>query len=110
MAKLGYRAVAVVGHRLDQDRNAADAIALVGDLVVIYALGVAAAAFDGAVDSVVRHVGRLCVQNAFAQTRVCVRITAARAGSDRYLFDKLCKDLAALRIRRAFLMLYCVPL
>ena len=109
MPQFGDRAVAVVGHRLDQHGNAADAIAFVCDLVVVDAIRVAAAAFDGAVNGVVWHIRGLCVQNAFAQTSIRVRIAAAGSGRDRDLFDQLGKDLAAFSVRRTFFVLNCVP-
>ena len=56
-AHVGGGAVAVVGQDLDDDGDAAGAIALIADLVI--GLGVAALRLlDGAVDRILRHVFR----------------------------------------------------
>ena len=110
MAKLGNGAVAVVGHRLDQDSDAVRTVALIGDLVVMHAVQIAAAALDGAVDGIVRHIGGLGVADALAQAGVGIGIAPAGTGRDGYFLDELGEDLAALGVGCALLMLDCVPL
>ena len=52
---LGRRTVAIVGKTLDQDRDAAGPVALVGDLLVRHPFELARGPLDGAVDRVERH-------------------------------------------------------
>src|SRR5207245_8876702 len=58
-AEVGGGAVTVVGQRLDDDGDAAGAIALVADLVIVLAL-IAERLLDGALDIVLRHVFLAC--------------------------------------------------
>src|ERR1051325_3058139 len=104
MANLRDRAVAVVSQRLNHQRHAAWAIALVSDLFVVDALFFAGAATDRAVDGVVGHIAGLGVVDRLTQTRVGVRVTAAAARRDSDLFDELREQFPALGIERAFLV------
>ena len=111
MPNLGDRPIAVVGHRLDQHRHAADAVAFVSDFLVIHAFEFARAAFDGAVNRVVRHILRLRVRYGFSQTRVRVNIARpAGSGGDRDFFNQLGENLPALRVQCAFFVFDRMPL
>ena len=101
----------VVSHRLYHDGDAVRPVALVGNLVVVGAFALAHAAFDGAVDSVVRHVLGFGVGYRLAQPRVRIRVSAATGlRRDRDLLDHFGEDLATLSVERTFFMLDCVPL
>ncbi len=52
VAHFGHGAGAVVGHAVDDDRRAADAVALVAHFLVRFAVRAARAALDGALDVV----------------------------------------------------------
>ena len=84
MAKFGDRSIAIVGHRFDQNGDAADAVAFVCDFLVIDAFEFARSAFYRAVNRVVRHILRFRVVDGFSQTRIRFDIAAAAAfaGSD----------------------------
>ena len=110
VADLGDGAVAVVGRALDQDRDAAGAVALEHELLVGGALELAGALLDGALDVVGGHVGALGLVDRGAQARVGVGVAAADAGGDRHLADELGEELAALGVERALLVLDRVPL
>lgn len=111
MTKFGYGAVAVIGHRLDQDSNAIRAVALVSDLVIIHAFEFAHAAFYRTVNGVVRHVLRLGIGDRLSQPRIRINVAAVTGASrDRDLLDHLRKDLATFGVESAFLVLDSVPL
>src|SRR6185312_16644384 len=109
MADVGNGAGAVVGHAIDDHRGAADAVALVADLLVADVLEAAAAALHRAVDRVLRHVLRRGLVDREAQPRVHRRVTAAEARGDGDLLDEAREDLAALRIGGGFAMLDVGP-
>ena len=100
-AHLARGAVAVVGQRLDDDRDAARAIALVAHLLVSLAVAAAGAALDRAIDRVLRHVGLAGRENGGAQPRVGGRVGQAGAGGGRQFPDDLGEDLGALFVLRA---------
>ena len=111
MTDLSDRAVAIVGHCLDHYRDTVRPVAFIRHLIVVRSLALAHAAFDRAIDRVVRHVRAFGIRDRFTKSRVRVDIAApAGAGCDGDLFDHLREDLAALGVERAFLMLNCVPL
>ena len=93
---------------IDDDGDAAGAVALKGDLFVADAFQLAGAALDGALDVVLRHVLGLGGQNGGAQPRIAVRIAAALGGDGDFL-DQAGEDLAALGVERALLVLDCGP-
>ncbi len=80
-ADVGGGAVAVVGQGLDDDGDAARAVAFVADFVVVLAVG-AGGLLDGALDIVLRHRLGLGVLDRQAQTRVHRRVGQARLGGD----------------------------
>ena len=103
-------AVPVVGQRVDEDGDAAGAVALVRHFVVGDAFFFAGAAPDGPLDVVGGHVVLLGLGDDRAQARVHVGIAAAVAGRDRQFLDEAREDLAALGVGRALLVLDGVPL
>ncbi len=110
MSDLSHGAIAIIGHRFNQQRDAARAITFVSNLFVIDVTFRAGAAAYGAIDRVVRHVPGLGVGNRFAQPRIGVRITAAATRCDRQFFNEFGEELAAFGIRRALLVLNRMPL
>ena len=110
LADLGHGAVAVVGHRLDEEERATGARALVDDLLVGRALELARAALDGALDRVAGHRLALGVADGLAEAWVAAGITAAHAGGDGDLLDKLREELPALGVEGALLVLDGGPL
>ena len=90
-------AVAVVGQRLDDDRDAAGRIALVAHLVVILALA-AGRLFDGALDVVLGHVLGAGCEHGGAQARVHGRVGQAELRRHGDFARELGEDLGAHRI------------
>src|SRR4029077_12886022 len=81
-ADIGRRAVAVVRQRLDDDGDAAGAVALVADFVVVLPFP-AARLLDGALDRVLRHVLLAGGDDRGPQPRVHRGVGLAHFGSDR---------------------------
>jgi hypothetical protein len=110
MAHVGHRARPVVGHAVDDHRSAADAVALVADLLIAHPLEVARPALDRALDGVLGHVvpGRLV--DGEPQPGVHRRVAAAKARGDRDFLDQAGEDLAALRVGGGLLVLDVRPL
>src|SRR5262249_42825757 len=96
-------AVAVVGERLDVDRGAAGAVALVDRLLPGLGVPAAGALQDRALDVVLGHVGGARLVHREAQPRVRARLPSAEAGRGRDLADQLGEDLPALRVEGALL-------
>src|SRR5262245_5056457 len=105
MAYLRHGAVAVVCHRFNQQSHAPRSIPFISDLFVVDAFFFASTTTNRSVNGVVRHVAGLGVDYRFSQASVSVRVTAARAGSHSYFFNKLREKFAALGIERALLVL-----
>ena len=93
---------------IHDDRHAARAVALEGDLFVVHAFQFAGAALDGALDVVLRHVLRLGGGHGRAQAGVAVRVAATLGGYGDFLKETR-EYLAALCIQRALLVLDCGP-
>ena len=110
MAHLGDGAHAVVGHGVDDDRRAADAIALVADFLVAHAFEVAGRLVDILLDGIGRHVGRLGLFDRQPQARIHAKVAAALARRDRDLADHAGPDLAAFFILPALAVLDVGPL
>ena len=108
MADLADRAVAVVGKHIDDNGDAAGAVALEGDLLVVDAFQLASAAQDRALDVVLRHILGLSRQNGGAKPGIGIGVAAA-LGSDRDFLEQASEYLAALGIQRALLVLDCGP-
>ena len=99
-ADVGGGAVAVVGHRLDDQRDAAGAVALVADLIVIIALA-ADRLVDGALDIVLGHVLGAGRQNGRAQARVHGRVGHPHLRRHRDFAGELGEHLRANRVHPA---------
>src|SRR5690606_29408422 len=98
LADLGGRAVAVVGHHLEEEERPRGADALVEELFVRDALELARALLDGAGDVLARHVRVARGVEGATEPRVTVGVAAAEPRRDRDLLDDLREDLAALRV------------
>src|ERR1700722_143577 len=109
VTNLANGAVFVVGEDVDDEGDAAGAVALVGDLLVGDAFEFSGAALDGSLDIVGGHV--LCFRrnDGSAEAGVAVGGASAGLGGDRYLFDKAGEDLATLGVCGALFMLDCRP-
>ena len=110
MADLGRGALAVIGQRLDDDGDAAGAVALVGDGLVVVRVAGAERLVDGALDVVVGHIVRLGLGDDGGEAGVIRRVAAAALldGDDDLLGD-LGERRAALGVRRALGLLDIVP-
>src|SRR4051812_35853644 len=109
-ANVGGGPVAVVRRRLDQDRDAARAVALVDDLLELVALAGARRPLDRPLDVVQRHVDRARLVHREAQPVVRVRIAPTGARGDHDLPRNLGEDGPSLRVVRALLALDRGPL
>jgi hypothetical protein len=99
-AHIGGGAVAIVGQRLDDQRDAARAEALVADLFVILAVALARLV-DRALDIVLGHRLRLGRGDRGAQARVHVGIGQAHLRGDGDFAAELGEHARALLILRA---------
>ena len=110
VADLGRGALAVIGQRLDDDGDAAGAVALVGDGLVVVRVAGAERLVDGALDVVVGHIVRLGLGDDGGEAGVIRRVAAAALldGDDDLLGD-LGERRAALGVRRALGLLDIVP-
>src|SRR5690606_17478319 len=105
------RAVAVVRQALDEHRDAAGAVALVHDRLVVDAAAVqATAALDRAVDVVIGDGRLLRALHRVVQCGVALEVRASVASRDLDVLDELREQLAALRIDRGLLVLGRRPL
>src|SRR5471030_2198593 len=107
--RTGHGAHTVVGHAVDDDGRAADAVAFVADLLVGRAVLAAGAAADRAGHVILRHIGVGRLVDGQAQARIGRDIAAAHARGDRDFLDQSGPDLAALGVRRGFFMLDVGP-
>src|SRR5690606_37568685 len=98
MPYLGHRAGAIVGHAIDNDRGAADAVAFVADFFIVGAISPARAALDGALDVVFGHVGVGGLIPGHAQPRIAVRVGAAGPRRDGDLTNDFGPELAPLGV------------
>jgi len=111
VANFARGAVAVVGHRLDNDGNALRTVALVDDLFIVLGIARAERLIDSALDIIVRHIGGLCLGNDSSKSGVAARITAAALlDSHDHFSGYLGEGLRALGVSRSLGLLYVVPL
>ena len=82
VAHFADRAVAVGGDDLNQNADAARAIAFKGDFIVLLTFELAGAAEDGALDIVVRHVLVFAGENRGTEAGIGIGIAAADASGD----------------------------
>src|SRR3546814_19936296 len=92
------RARRVVGHAVDDDRDAARAIALVADFLEVVGPTLAAAALDRALGGVLGHVGIEGLVEHQPQARIGLRIAAAGTRGDGDLPNEIGEQLAALGV------------
>ena len=109
VAHFGNGADLVVGHRVDDDRGAADAVAFIADFFIGHTGLIAGGLVDVVLDPVSRQVGGLGLVNGQAQARVLLHIAAALTCSHGDLPDRTRPDLAALLVLAAFSMLDIGP-
>src|SRR5690606_18355946 len=98
VADFGNGTGAVVGHAVDDDGSAADAVALVADFFVVGAIGTACAALDGALDVVLGHIGVGGLVPGHPQARIAVRIRAAGTCRDGDLTNDFGPELSAFGV------------
>ena len=111
MAHLGGGAVAVVGHRFDDDGDTRRAIAFVGDGLVVIGVAGAERLVDRTLDVVIRHIGGFRLGDDSCEAGIVIGVAAAALfdGHD-HLAGDLRERLRALGILRAFGFLYVMPL
>ena len=109
VANLAYGAVAVVGIDVEQDRHSTRPVTFERKLFISSAGKLARAPLDRSLDVVGRHIFGLGGHDSAAQSRVRVRVTATVFRGNADFLDKAGKNLAALGIERALLMLDCGP-
>ena len=107
---LGAGAVAVVGERLDVDRDAVRRVALVVHLLVGDALELTGPPLDRPLDVVLGHRGVARLLHHRAQRRVALDVAAALARRDLDLAGEPGEDLAPRRVGRALRVLDRMPL
>ena len=91
-ADLGGGPVAIVGLRLDEDRDAARAVALVDDLLELLGVAAAGRLVDRALDVVGGHVDRAGLLDGEPEPVVGVRVAAALPRRDADLAGDLGED------------------
>src|SRR5581483_7548938 len=108
---VGCGPVAVVGQALHENRHPAGPVALVGDVLVLGAAGLLAAApLDRPVDVVVRDRVLLRLLDRVVEGRVAGRVTTAGPRRDLNVLDQLGEQLAALCVDHCLLVLSGGPL
>ncbi len=107
---LGGGPVAVVGRGLDEERDAARAVALVDDLLELLRLAAAGRLLDRPLDVVGGHVDRARLLDRQPKPVVRVRVAAALACCDADLAGDLREERAALGVVGALLALDRGPL
>ena len=102
-ADFGRSAVAVVGSGFDDDGDAAGGVAFVVELFELGFVALAHAAFDGALDTVHRHIGGACTIDGDAQAEVSVGIVRATlACRNREATGEFGKELTAFLVENTF--------
>src|SRR5690606_6482113 len=109
-AEVGHGPVRVVRERLDEDGDAAGAVALVRHLLVVGPLDLAGAPLDGALDGVLRHVLRLRLVDGEGEAGVRVGVAAALARRDHEVARDAGPRLRAPLVGGALLPLDLRPL
>src|SRR5215472_3804788 len=104
------RALPVVGHAVDHDRDPDRTVALVAKLFQRLALAGARSTIDGGLDLVGRHVDLACFLHCEPQTEIAVDVAATLLGSDGDLTAGTRERLAALRVDDSLLVLDARPL
>ena len=111
MADVARGAVAVVGHGLNDDGDAARTVSFVSNRFVAVALTGGGSLFQHALDVVVRHVCCLCLGDDGSKTGVIGGVCpAALLHRDDQLFGKLGKGSGTLGVLCALRFLNVMPL
>ena len=110
MAHLGHRAIAVIGHGIDQHRYAARPITFVANLLVLDAVQRTGAALDRPVNGVTGHIGRQRLVHHQPQARIGAGITTAHTRRDGDLADQSGEQFATLGVLGVLAMLNVRPL
>src|SRR5690606_21246926 len=109
VAHFRHRAVLVVRQRFHQDRHAAGAVTLVGQLFEVLTVGCAGPAGNRTVNRSTGHVGTQGLVDRRAQARVVCHLIAAQLGGHRQLTDDLGENLRPLGILSRLAMLDIGP-
>src|SRR5690606_6559616 len=109
VAYIGHGTGPVIRHTVDDDCRTADAIAFIAYGFIVFAIGSASAARNGALDVVFRHIGSSGFVPGQAQGRIGIRIGAAGTCSGRNLTDDFCPDFSTLGILATFAVLDICP-
>jgi len=106
---IGDGPLPVVRHGLDKEGDTPRSIALVGDLLVVYALELAGTFLDGPFDVFLGHVLVPGLGYGASEPGVCRRVTPTEPGRHDDLLDDLREGLPALGVLRPFLVLDGAP-
>ena len=87
MAHLAYSAVSIVGCALDKYGYASRPKSLVPHVLIVHAIEIASAAFDGTLDVILRHILRHCLIDGGSQSRISCRIFPTKTRGSRDLAD-----------------------
>src|SRR5205814_9233590 len=101
--------VAVVGKRVDRDRHARRAVALVADLLQPLACELAGTSLDRSLDAICRHVDLARLLHREPQPEVAVGVAPALLGRDRDLTAGASERLPALGVDDRLLVLDASP-
>ena len=107
---LAGRSVPAVGGDLAGDRDAAGAVAFVGQLFVLNPGQFPGAFHDRPFDVVGWHVGRSGVVDRFAQARVVIKDSASYSGGDGDFPDDPGENFAALGVNDGLFVLDARPM
>ena len=110
VAHVGNGAGFVVGHAIDHQRRAADAVAFVAQLDVVHAFEITGAFVDGALDVVFGHIGVPSFVHCQPQAGVGCGIAAAQAGGDGDFFNQSGENFAAFGVGTGLFVLDVRPL
>ena len=104
------KALSIVGHAIDHDRNAPGSIAFIADFLDAIGVLIARCPLDGPLDGVLGDVTGKRLVHRQAQTGIGCRIAASHAGGDADFPDQLGEQLTAFCILCTFAVLDIRPL
>ena len=108
-ADFGDGARRVVGHGVDEERDAAGAVALVRHFLVVDALELTRALLDRALDVLLRHRAAARRVDGETEPRISGRITAAELGGHGDFANELREQRATLLVSRGLVVLDLLP-
>ena len=109
MADVGHGPGRIVGHRLDDQRDAGWSVALVRDLLDVLAGELSGSLLDRAIDVLLRQRLGLARLDRHAQSRVPRRIAATHLGGHRDLTNQLGEERTTLGVGRRLVVLDLLP-